>query len=41
MGDFLDFFKRNIPVAIVYTIEENTWNNNTVTQLLLKEIKAI
>jgi single-stranded-DNA-specific exonuclease len=41
MGDYLDFFKRNIPVAIVYTIEENTWNNNTVTQLLLKEIKAI
>lgn len=41
LGEYLDYFKRNIPVSIVYTIEENTWNNTTVTQLLLKEIKAL
>jgi single-stranded-DNA-specific exonuclease len=41
MGESLDYFKRNIPVSIVYQIDENIWNNQTQTQLILKEIKAM
>ena len=39
-GDFLNFFKRNIPVDIVYKIKVNEFRGNTTIQLLIEEIKA-
>lgn len=39
-GDFLNFFKRNIPVDIVYKIKENEFRGNVSIQLIIDEIKA-
>lgn len=39
-GDFLNFFKRNIPVDIVYKIKVNEFRGTTSIQLLIEEIKA-
>ena len=39
-GDFLNFFKRNIPVDIVYKIKENNFRGNVSIQLIIDEIKA-
>lgn len=39
-GDFLNFFKRNIPVDIVYKIKENDFRGNVSIQLIIDEIKA-
>ena len=39
-GDFLNFFKRNIPVDIVYKIKENEFRGNVSIQLIIEEIKA-
>ncbi len=37
-GDFLNFFKRNIPVDIVYKIKVNEFRGATTIQLLIEEI---
>ena len=37
-GDFLNFFKRNIPVDIVYKIKVNEFRGATTIQLLVEEI---
>ncbi len=39
-GDYLHFFKRNIPVDIVYKIKTNEFRGNTSIQLIIEEIKA-
>lgn len=39
-GDYLHFFKRNIPVDIVYKIKENEFKGNITLQLLIEDIKA-
>ena len=39
-GDFLNFFKRNIPVDIVYKIKENEFRGKISIQLIVEEIKA-
>ena len=39
-GDFLNFFKRNIPVDIVYKIKVNEFRGVTSIQLIIEEIKA-
>ena len=39
-GDFLNFFKRNIPVDIVYKIKENDFRGSVSIQLIIDEIKA-
>jgi single-stranded-DNA-specific exonuclease len=39
-GDFLNFFKRNIPVDIVYKIKVNEFRGTTSIQLIIEEIKA-
>ncbi len=39
-GDFLHFFKRGIPVDIVYKIKENEFRGNVSIQLIIEEIKA-
>lgn len=39
-GDYLNFFKRNIPVDIVYKIKVNEFRGVTSIQLLIDEIKA-
>lgn len=39
-GDYLNFFKRNIPVDIVYKIKENEYRGNVSIQLIIEEIKA-
>ncbi len=39
-GDYLNFFKRNIPVDIVYKIKVNEFRGNTSIQLIIEEIKA-
>ncbi|MCD6017846.1 MAG: single-stranded-DNA-specific exonuclease RecJ [Bacteroidetes bacterium] len=39
-GDYLNFFKRNIPVDIVYKIKVNEFRGATSIQLLIDEIKA-
>ena len=39
-GDFLNFFKRNIPVDIVYKIKVNEFRGTTSIQLMIDEIKA-
>lgn len=39
-GDYLNFFKRNIPVDIVYKIKENEFRGNVSIQLIIEEIKA-
>lgn len=39
-GDYLNFFKRNIPVDIVYKIKVNEFRGVTSIQLLIEEIKA-
>ena len=38
-GDFLNFFKRNIPVDIVYKIKVNEFRGTTSIQLMIEEIK--
>lgn len=39
-GDYLNFFKRNIPVDIVYKIKVNEFRGTTSIQLIVEEIKA-
>ena len=39
-GDFLNFFKRNIPVDIVYKIKVNEFRGVTSILLIIEEIKA-
>jgi single-stranded-DNA-specific exonuclease len=39
MGEYYDMVSRGMPFSVVYTIEENTYMNNTSLQLLLKDIK--
>lgn len=39
-GDYLNFFKRNIPVDIVYKIKVNEFRGVTSIQLIIEEIKA-
>ncbi len=39
-GDYLNFFKRNIPVDIVYKIKVNEFRGTTSIQLMIDEIKA-
>lgn len=39
-GDYLNFFKRNIPVDIVYKIKENEYRGNVSIQLIIEEIRA-
>jgi single-stranded-DNA-specific exonuclease len=39
-GDYLNFFKRNIPVDIVYKIKTNEFRGTTSIQLIIEEIKA-
>jgi single-stranded-DNA-specific exonuclease len=39
-GDFLNFFKRNIPVDIVYKIKVNEFRGVTTIQLIIDEIKT-
>jgi single-stranded-DNA-specific exonuclease len=39
-GDYLNFFKRNIPVDIVYKIKVNEFRGVTSIQLLIDEIKT-
>ena len=39
-GDFLNFFKRQIPVDIVYKIKHNEFRGNISIQLIIEEIKA-
>lgn len=39
-GDFLNFFKRNIPVDIVYKIKVNEFRGTTSIQLMIDEIKT-
>ena len=39
-GDYLNFFKRNIPVDIVYKIKINEFRGNVSIQLIIEEIKA-
>ena len=39
-GDFLNFFKRNIPVDIVYKIKVNEFRGVTSIQLMIEEMKA-
>jgi single-stranded-DNA-specific exonuclease len=39
LGDVLDNLDEGIPFNIVYSIEENHWNNQTTLQLNIKDIK--
>lgn len=39
-ADYIHFFKRNIPVDIVYKIKENEFRGNVSIQLVIDEIKA-
>lgn len=39
-GDYLNFFKRNIPVDIVYKIKVNEFRGSSSIQLIIEEIKA-
>ena len=39
LGEFLDDLDEGIPFSIVYSIEENHWNNRTTLQLNIKDIK--
>ena len=39
-GDFLNFFKRQIPVDIVYKIKHNEFRGNISIQLIIEEIKT-
>lgn len=39
-GDFLNFFKRNIPVDIVYKIKVNEFRGTTSIQLMIEEMRA-
>lgn len=39
-GDYLNFFKRNIPVDIVYKIKVNEFRGTTSIQLMIDEIKT-
>lgn len=39
-GDYLNFFKRNIPVDIVYKIKVNEFRGVTSIQLIIEEMKA-
>ena len=41
MGDKIDMVKSGKPLSIVYTIEENVWNNRRSLQLLVKDIKPM
>jgi len=38
-ADYLHFFKRNIPVDIVYKIKENEFRGNVSIQLIIEEIR--
>lgn len=38
-ADYIHFFKRNIPVDIVYKIKENEFRGNTTIQLVIDEIR--
>ncbi len=38
-ADYIHFFKRNIPVDIVYKIKENEFRGNTSIQLIIEEIR--
>lgn len=38
-GDYLNFFKRQIPVDIVYKIKENEFRGNVTIQLVIEDIK--
>ncbi len=40
-ADYLHFFKRNIPVDIVYKIKENEFRGNTSIQLIIEEIRHL
>jgi len=39
MGDFLPFFKDKRPADICYTINENTFNNSRMLQVVIRGIK--
>ena len=39
-ADYLNFFKRNIPVDIVYKIKVNEFRGTTSIQLIIEEIMA-
>ena len=41
LGDKLSLVKQGMPLKIVYTIEENTWNGKTSLQLRVKDIKPM
>lgn len=38
-ADYIHFFKRNIPVDVVYKIKENEFRGNTTIQLVIDEIR--
>jgi len=38
-GDFLPFFQKKLPLNICYSVAENTYNNNTTLQLVIKDIQ--
>ncbi len=40
MGDYLHFFQKNIPMDILYKIQENEFRGVTSTQLVLEEIRV-
>jgi single-stranded-DNA-specific exonuclease len=41
MGKYYPEVKTGLPFDIVYTIEENTWNNKTSLQLRIKDLKFL
>ena len=41
MHEFNDHLKALNPLDICYTLEENTFNNNTTIQLMIKDIKKV
>jgi single-stranded-DNA-specific exonuclease len=39
-GDYISFFQRNIPMDIVYKIQENEYNGKTTLQLVIEDLKV-
>lgn len=40
LGHFVNQLAPGVPFSMVYTIEENTWNNSTTIQLNIKDIRV-
>jgi single-stranded-DNA-specific exonuclease len=41
LGDKISLVKSGVPLAIVYTLEENNWKGNKTMQLRIKDIKSL